>query len=371
MKILDKYVVNEMLGPFIFGVATFTILFFAGGQLYVVTKMIAESKASMHTAFVYIINSLPAILVFTFPMAVLLSSLLAFGRFSGESELIAIKAGGISFVRVAIPAIILSLFIALLALFINNTLAPNSMYTAQNILIEQFTKGSDMITKDLIITDTEGKFERTIYARKLMPRKNRMEDVNIQYYEKGNRIRQVFAKDVVFNPEDKKWFLKKATVDQYDKDGVLLYSSKNNEILLPLDKSPGQLTKNRSRRPEEMDRPMLKRKLASMKSDGFEDEEALRKYHEYQVYYHQKIAIPFTCFVFGLFGVPLGVRPHRTSKAIGLGLSIIFIFCYYVLMSVGMAFGRNGRIDPFIAAWIPNLIFGVAGIFLIIQQAKK
>lgn len=371
MKILDRYIINEMLGPFLFGVATFTVLFFAGGQLYVITRMIAESKTSLNTAMVYMVNSLPAILVFTFPMAVLLAALLAFGRLSGESELIAIKAGGTGFLRVASPAIILSFFIAFVALYINNNLAPNSTYTAQNILIDQFTKNDEHISENMIIKDTQEGMERTIFSRRFIPRESRMEDVTIQYFKDGHRVREVFANKVFYRSDDGKWYLKEAYITDFNKEQEPQYFSSNKEIYLPLDKNPSQLAQQRSRRPEEMDRKMLKDQLVQMEKDGFGSDEDLRRFNEYEVYYHQKIAIPFTCFVFGLFGVPLGVRPQRTSKALGLGISIIFIFVYYVLMSMGMAFGRKGDVDPFIAAWIPNILFGIAGVVLIARQARQ
>ncbi len=371
MKIIDRYILSEMLGPMIFGLATFTILFFAGGQLYVITKLIAEGKASISTALTYMINTMPAILVFTLPMGVLLGALLAFGRLSGESELIAIKAGGTGFLRVSIPAVFLSFVVALLALYINNALAPNSTYIAQNILIDQFMRDDDLIRENMTINDTQDGMDRTIFSRKLIAKENRMESVTIQYFQEDRRVREVFAYNVIYKPGENKWYLMEAYINDFGENQEPQYFSANKEIYLPLDKSPDQLARDRSRRPEEMDRAMLRERLLEMEEEGFESQEQVRRYNEYEVAYHQKIAIPFTCFVFGLFGVPLGVRPQRTSKALGLGLSIIFIFIYYVLMSLGMAYGNKGDIHPFMAAWIPNIIFAVAGIMLIWHQSRQ
>jgi lipopolysaccharide export system permease protein len=197
-----------------------------------------------------------------------------------------------------------------------------------------------------------------------------MEDATIQYYKGRVVIRQVRAKDVYYKPEEGKWFLKLAYIEDYSKGPEPGYFSVAREVYLPLKKSPEQLAE-RERRPEEMNRQQLSARLDKMEADGFENENDRKRYREYQVYYYQKIAIPFTCFVFGLFGIPLGVRPNRTSKAIGLGVSILFIFFYYVLMSIGMAMGRNGLMPAFWAAWMPNMLFGIAGIVLLLKAGRQ
>lgn len=97
MSLLFRYVVREMTGPFLFGLAAFTILFFSVETLMGVARMVVESKAGMNVILEYLANRLPQVIVFTCPMAVLLAGLLAFGRLSGESELTAMKAAGISF----------------------------------------------------------------------------------------------------------------------------------------------------------------------------------------------------------------------------------------------------------------------------------
>jgi len=83
-----------------------------------------------------------------------------------------------------------------------------------------------------------------------------------------------------------------------------------------------------------------------------------------------KMSIPFACLVFSLLGAPLGLRPKRASSSIGLGLSIIIIFGYYVLMSISVAFGELRWLTPFTAAWIPNVLTGGVGWYLLHRAAK-
>jgi lipopolysaccharide export system permease protein len=87
--------------------------------------------------------------------------------------------------------------------------------------------------------------------------------------------------------------------------------------------------------------------------------------------YHQKEALPWVSFIFATFAIPLGVRPHRSSRSMGLGLSLVFILVYYILMTVGMVLGEAGSVDPLIGAWLPNLVFGTMGLGLLISASRS
>jgi len=120
-----------------------------------------------------------------------------------------------------------------------------------------------------------------------------------------------------------------------------------------------------------MSRGELASSLAAMPPVREGEDDALRKRNRYQVMYHQKLSLPLTCLVFGTFAIPLGIRPHRTSTSIGLGLSLLFILLYYVLMTVGMILGETGTVQPWVAAWFPNLLFGAVGLVLVLEASRK
>jgi lipopolysaccharide export system permease protein len=120
-----------------------------------------------------------------------------------------------------------------------------------------------------------------------------------------------------------------------------------------------------------MSRHELAEKLANLPPllDG--DEEGQRKRNRYLVMYYQKVSLPWTSLVFGAFAIPLGVRPHRSSTSMGVGLSVLFILIYYVLMTVGMIFGETGTLDAGVAAWLPNFVFGGLGLALLLDASRK
>src|SRR5262249_46461344 len=101
--ILDRYVLHELVGPFLFGCAAFTSIFVAGQFLFRLTSFIAQGAPVLQVLALFGLKLIPMI-VLTFPMASLLAVLLAYGRLSGDMETTAMAAGGIPFIRIAMPA---------------------------------------------------------------------------------------------------------------------------------------------------------------------------------------------------------------------------------------------------------------------------
>jgi len=372
MKILDKYILSEMIFPFFYGVAAFTVLFMSVSSSEIISNMIAMGSSNFNIAVKYIACSIPQVLVYTFPMAVLLSCLLTFGRLSGDSEVIAMKAGGISFIRIAMPGLVLTFLISVFSYYLGEKVVPDANYTATNIFIRQLVKEAKSERENLIMSDIDPDgTERRIFAKNLDEERGMLRGVMIFYFKNNHRLREVYAPKAVW--ENNMWRLIDPRTYDFDENQGIKYESKSEVGRLPVDESPSELAR-RDRKPEEMNRERLSQKLQLMRMMGDKsgsNDSYGRLYKRYDVIYHQKLALPFTGFVFGLFGIPLGLRPHRTSTSIGLGLSLVFILLYYVLMTVGRALGENGTLPPVLGSWAPNIIFGVAGIYLLIKASRS
>lgn len=375
MKILDRYIIKELLAPFIFGVATFTLLFISVDMLFRVAKMLIENKCSLIWGIKYLANSLPQVLVFTFPMSILLACLLAFGRLSGESEIIAMKAGGIDFYRIAAPAIFVALIITALSFYISESIAPQTTFRANNILIKELLKEDRSRDNILMRGYTADGQLRITYALKFYPETGIMEGVTIQEYSNNIPTRWIEAKRAIWKEDF--WELKDGNIynisQDENRDIDYITSFETSKIMLPESPSDIEL---RERTPEEMDRNLLSQKMELLKrlvknvSSKDEELELNKQYQVAEVLYQQKLSMPFTCFIFSLFGIPLGLRPHRTSTSIGLGLSIVIIFVYYILLSTFRAFGENNFMPAVLSAWMPNIIFGTFGVYLIYKTGK-
>src|SRR5512144_113464 len=105
MKILDRSIARELIGPFLFGVAAFTLIFISGQYLFKLTTLVSRGASIFEVTELLALRMVP-LAVLTFPMATLLATLLSFGRLSGDMEVVALMAGGVSFVRIAVPAFV-------------------------------------------------------------------------------------------------------------------------------------------------------------------------------------------------------------------------------------------------------------------------
>jgi lipopolysaccharide export system permease protein len=105
---------------------------------------------------------------------------------------------------------------------------------------------------------------------------------------------------------------------------------------------------------------------ATLKKAGLEE----RFLRELSIEFNKTIATPFACIVFGIIGIPLGIRSHRTVKSRGFTVGIFIVFIYYIIRLGGEALAEMGRFSPFMGTWAPNIIFCMAGIYLLIMAAK-
>lgn len=371
MKVLDRYVLREVIGPFFFGLGAFTILFFAVESMIGVARMISESDVPISMVAEYLACRLPQVLIFTFPMASLMACLLAFGRLSGESELTAMRASGLSFLRIAYPPLLFFLILSAFSFWMNDAVVPQKMKRAYEIL---FSSQKEEIYQRALLTAPKALksgLEQMLYAHKFNLEDKTMQGVYIHYLYEDRRRREIYAEKARWN--GKVWELYNVRHTEYDQEQnphTEMAAKQGWSGLSPGESPPDpDAISRRELRAEEMTRAELAEALVALA--GQVQLDISEKYHHYAVMYHQKAALPWVSFIFATFAIPLGVRPHRASKSMGLGLSLVFILVYYLLMSVGMVLGESGALDPAIGAWLPNMVFGAMGLALLVQASRS
>ena len=134
LRLLDKYVLKELLYPFLFGVASFSSIFIASSMLFKIVKYITTYGASTSSVAKLFLYSMPEIINYTFPMSVLLATLMAFGKLSGSSEIVAMKSGGISYYRMVAPVVIVGFIVSMFSVIWAEKVVPPSKHEAKRIL---------------------------------------------------------------------------------------------------------------------------------------------------------------------------------------------------------------------------------------------
>lgn len=361
MRILDKYILKEIVMTFIFGICAFSAVFLGSGTLFRVAQYITEYGASFSMIVRLVIYSLPGIVVWTFPMSMLLATLLTFGRLSGNSEIIAMESCGISFKRLIAPVIIFAFGVSIFTVFFNEYAVPASNQAYSDLVRYEIKGNLAPASQDHIIIKqiSDGNIQRLVYARTYNSESGRLEGLSVQEFADGKMQRVENAQYAEWKGNE--WVLHNGII--YDLSKTNAERSMNfDEQILPLRQNPKEILKQQ-KSPDEMSIKELRDQIQIMRGQYIDTRKL-----ETELY--QRFTIPMASLIFALIGCPLGVQPNRNSSSIGFGISIIIIFIYYTLMTMAGAIGEGTAIPPAIAVWIPNLVGLLAGIYLIRKQSQ-
>jgi len=357
-KILDRYIIKEVMSFVALAVAALTIMLIMD-TLFELMEMLINKNVG----WIYIVKllayRLPAFLVLTFPMSLLVASELAIGNLSTNGEITAMRAGGISLVRIMIPFLIAALCISILAFVINDYIVPEANHISQNIIREVvLKKGPPNIKRNVFFRDAENRY---FYINRLDEKNMIMHDILIYEMTREKFPRVITAMEGKWVIDT--WKLENGTIYNYDKEGKITYemSFTNMDIMVKNDLQ--KFFKNQ-RTPQEMSSKELKQQIDILQQAG-----ANTKNFEVDLY--MKYSIPFSGLIFVLLGVPLGLRVKKGNKATGVILSIVLVLLYYVLLSATRSMGRGDILIPILAAWLPNIIFAILGTIITFGAEKK
>lgn len=396
MKILTRYILREMLGPTALGFAFYTSLIVMR-EVFDLAGMIIRRSLSGAVVGKILLLSLPHIVVLTVPMSLLFGILIAVGRMSADSEIIALRALGISTRTIYRPVFFFSFVVFLLNLYLINIVMPRSNTQLQTLWAELLTSSVEKDVKPRVFYDDyenliiyvndvdartgrwRGVFvsdTRTSEAADKATTPQQVIDRSRQHKDEssagalappsgGQRIVVAQSGTLAVDKATKQvWMdLTGAETHVWDPRKPDKYDRNRNDVqrLLVADRSTTELTSGAiSRSLREMDLRQLLRQAEQTRNGGDR-----LTYNLARVEIHKKFAIPFACLVFGILGLPLGITNRRGGKSSGFSLSIAIILVYYVLMNNGEHLAAAGQLPPVVAMWAPNVVLFVIGIYLL------
>ena len=375
MKIFDRYIMASVAGAFLFGIAMFMGLLLAMDLMKKLVELIAEQGVPVLMALKIFAYRIPSMLAYAFPMSVLLAILLVFNRMSSESEMVAIRAAGISFTRIVIPTLLFALLVTGLTFYIADAFAPFAGKRAAILTRAALkeVKGSQSVSFKHV---EKGHVLYQVGYKRLDLDSKRMEGVWMLIYEDDAPAYYVYADHALYDMRAGRWHFYSPNRVEYVKAGdangfTVESSSADGEmtvgaIALKLKEDPFDLDAAK-KRPEEFTARELHQRAAHLRENLNQDEKDIGKW---RMAFFQRFATPFSCLVFALIGAPLGLRHHRTSSAVGLGISLLVIFGYYFFSVYMNTFGESGAMPAWLAAWLPNMLGAVVGMVLIVKANK-
>ncbi len=378
IPLIDRWLLGQIIPPMVFAISAFTVISLSVGVMFDLIRKIVEYGLPLFLALKVLFFSLPSFLVLSFPMAVLLSTLLAYGKLSSNSEILALKSLGIKTSRIISPAIALSIFMTGLTFYFNDNLVPASNKLAEttlragigssfseekgkeNIMFSRYGSRINSETKKPTINNS--KLTHIFYSQWY---KNKiMKNVTVLDFSREDFQQILKAKTGRFDKKNSSWIFSDGSIVSIDSGGQTT-NIQFKEYTYPFIEGPMELAKV----PKDANEMTLKQALQAEKI--YKKTGNLKEVRRIKVRIQEKFTLPFACLVFGLIGSSLGSKSNlRSSKSQGFGLSIILILIYYVMSFIFSSLGVKGILPPIFAAWLPVLISLLGGIYLLKKSSS-
>jgi len=360
MRLLDRYIAREVASHALLGLAVFTFVLFIP-QLVRLMDLVVRHSQGLGTVVVLFLCLLPPVLIFAVPMAVLVGVLIGLGRFSADSEIVALHACGISLRRLLFPIGAVALACSAITLAVTFWLSPLSLRTLHRLQDQILSSQAPFAVQPRVFDE---RFPRwVLYVQDVTAAATHWRDVFLAFTGNARTSSITTAKDAVVlsGPGENQIEIRldSGSTHEYDARLPNRYNVTTfGETDQVIDVSPPNAgTANVSVTDAEKFLPAL---LAARNG-------AWRGAH---IELQRRIAFPAACLVFALLGVPIGVRPRRGGRAAGMILTLVLIGGYYFVFVTGDHFARLGSVSPWVGIWAANIVAAIVG-FVFLRRIER
>jgi len=350
LRILDKYLLREFAWPLLYSFDAFLLLFVVYDLLENLGEFLRQhAKASMILKYYLVI--LPEPIVLILPLAVLLGILFCLSMLGRHNELLAMRANGLSVWRLATPFFVAGVAASLLSFWVNENFAPKSRESAESL--QRQMRGQPPTVKRMNFFFSNAEQKRDWYAREFDPTTGEMSAAEFHTQTAdGKPAMDVYARRVTWVAN--RWQFESVRIVHPPAADVFVAATN-----FPFLKEDPNRMALESKQREEMTTTELRRFARALRGSGRGREAAA-----YSFEMHRRYAMPLTCLIVVWLGVPLGMQVSRRGPMMGIGLALGLVIAFFILSRLTAPIGTAGRIEPWVAAWIPNILFGAVGVGL-------
>jgi LPS export ABC transporter permease LptG/LPS export ABC transporter permease LptF len=366
--ILDDYVLRNFVAYLLLILASFMVLTLIFTFFELLSDII-RNKIHLFTVGEYLLNVVPSLLYLVTPLAVLLGVLVTFGLMQKSNEITAMKATGISIYRTVVPILFIALVLAGGLFLLDQWYLPYANKRVETL--KNTIKGKPAQTylrpdrKWIFGENKKGRGQaqaRKIYYYEFYdPERNQF--ANISSFELDPHsfqvVKRVYAARAHWSDNLQQWVFEKGWLRSFSGDTVSDYRKFDVDTFAELNEPPGYFRKE-VRQSQEMNYQELATYIRDLQQSGF-DVVRLR------VQLQKKIAFPLITLVMAVLAVPFALSAGRKGALTGVATALIIALVYWVTSGLFEAMGNVSQLPPVIAAWSPDLIFGLAGGYLILK----
>lgn len=379
MKILQLYILRQVFLVFLACLVIFTFVLFIGNMLKII-ELISKG-INIIVILRFLLYLLPFMFSYSIPISILTAVLLSFAKLSAENEITAIRASGISLQYIFVPVIGSAIILSMFCYVINDRLRPNAIFAGRKMLLQT---GLEQPTVHI----QPGRFneifpEHMVYVGSKTG--NKLARV-IAYKFDGDKLSNVITADrgiVSYGKNNQGVYLKLfdgniAEIQNKEEDKGKLNRVSFDSYIIEFDIKSQMKDLSKIRKKErEMTNRELYGKIDDLKKKSGNEEygwifsKVDEEISSMLTRIHNRLSLSFSCLVFILIGIPLGISVHRKETSIGAGISLMLVAGYYFLMTLGEAFQEKPQVYPWLLMWLPNIIISIIGVVLIYRVLRK
>ena len=422
MKILDKYIFKELATPFLTSLFVITFVLLSNSILKNIDKFLGKG-IELWVVLKFIFLHFGHIFALAIPMAILITTLIAFGRMSGDNEIIALKSSGVTYFQILKPAISFAILVIIFMIPFNLWILPEMNHNIKKLSYSMSRSRPDVEFNEQLLNNLG---DKTIYIGKRLD-KNLFEEIVIfdktgfnnhttiladigsfislddgiilnlkngsihENIKKNKEYRKTYFENYrITIPFDELNFNNNIAISRQDRemnissliDKVKYYKNKihlieinikdNTTLLDSLEKTLSILKTTTNNNALEL--KLINNRINNIKSKQEKNKKIIpqhkKEINKYNVEIQKKFSLPLACLFFILLGVPLGIMAKKGSLSVSIGISLLFFIIYWAFLVLGENFSDKNKLNPIIAMWTPNILIGLFSYYLYLLYTR-
>ena len=353
-KLIDQYILKRFFKTLVTVLLGFITIFVIVNIIDFLDKFI-ERNLSSKEILLYYVYTIPLFINIALPMSILISTIHTISSLQKTNEITAIKASGVSILRIGLPIIISGIIFCFIAFLFENIIVVESMQ--KRLFIDKKLKPhSSKYVKNRKTDIYYHLNDSFLEIKKFNYNNDTGYQVSLKKYAGSDLVYVINAKKMAWKTENDNWEMQNGSIRKWENG--FNYSTFDKKEIFIEDVNPSIIKKDFVK-PEEMNFWELSTLIKKFKKNGIDS-------NRWEVNKSYKTAFSCVPLIMVIFGIALSIHKPRGSNAMGIGLSIIVIFLYYALITFGKTLGYNNILSPFMSVWLVNigfLLFGILSLY--------